>query len=494
MHEGSPDVVWKWSMQDSRALALLVLLPLAVAAPQILGFLQADPRLWTGAMVSEYVQGPVRGWPYLDPNTGFATQALGHRAMLEWLRGVVPWWNYYSGVGLPLAAEYQPGAFFPLTAFLLLPQGLAWQHAALQILAGAGTYGLLRQVGLVRAAALTGALLYAFDGTLAWHAHAPATAVPFLPWMLWGVERAFACARAREPIAWRLIALAMALGLLCAFPETSYLSGLLALAWAGVRGLQLPNAAKFPYACAVTVGGFVGIGLSAPQLYSFLHFLGESYIGGHAADFAHAAFGWHALASSIATPYLLGPPMGYAEGRILVETVWGGIGGYVTAALVPIAAYGFMRRRDALAWLLLGWCALTLGKSFGVEPIVTLMNLVPGVKLAAFYRYAPPSWELAVVILAARGIDAVLAGSERPRIPVVVAALAGAAILSLAVFTMASLWPILGPVPGLRNSAFGSLAWAAITTALVILWIVRNDPKRMQALCGVLVVDAMLMT
>src|SRR4029078_9903336 len=98
------------------------------------------------------------------------------------------------------------------------------------------------------------------------------------------------------------------------------------------------------------------------------------YVGGKRADFAHAAFGWHALASSIATPYLLGPPMGYAEGRILVETVWGGIGACVPSAMVPIAAYGFMRRRAALVWLLRGWWALTLGKSFGVEPIVTLMN------------------------------------------------------------------------------------------------------------------------
>ena len=35
------------------------------------------------------------GMPNIDPNTGFATQALGVRAALDWLQGAVPWWNPY---------------------------------------------------------------------------------------------------------------------------------------------------------------------------------------------------------------------------------------------------------------------------------------------------------------------------------------------------------------------------------------------------------------
>ena len=37
---------------------------------------------------------------------------------------------------MPLAGEYQPGVFFPLTLLLALPDGVMWRRLALQILAG----------------------------------------------------------------------------------------------------------------------------------------------------------------------------------------------------------------------------------------------------------------------------------------------------------------------------------------------------------------------
>ena len=48
---------------------------------------------------------------------------------------------------------------------------------------------------------------------------------------------------------------------------------------------------------------------------------------------------------------------------------------------------------------------VALGRTFGLEPLITLWNLIPGVSYTAFVRYAPPSWELAFVILAARGLE-----------------------------------------------------------------------------------------
>ncbi|MBW8836652.1 MAG: hypothetical protein JF605_16700, partial [Burkholderia sp.] len=272
------------------------------------------------------------------------------------------------------------------------------------------------------------------------------------------------------------------------------MSGLLAFGWAITRGLQLPRSAMFGYARAVAAAGVVGIAFSSPQVYAFLHFLGESHIGPHDGDLAHAAFGWPALASSIGTPYLLGPPMGYAQGRIVVETVWGGIGGYVTAALIPVAVYGLMRLRDAIAWLLIGWCGLALGKSFGIEPAVTLMNLVPGVENTAFYRYAPPAWALAMTILAVRGLDQAAQGPAESRMPFALACIAAVAVVANAGATAASLWPQLYPVPGLRNAAAGSLTWAVLTGAIVLALLARLRAGRsLTALGFVLVVDATLM-
>src|SRR6185436_6121853 len=121
---------WRIGREDLLPLAVIVLLSLVAALPRLLGAVIADPALYWGQLAIGFEGGWIRGVPYIDPNAGFTTQALGTRAALDWLAGSVPWWNPYSGVGLPLAAEYQAGAFFPLTALLLLPSGTVWMQVA----------------------------------------------------------------------------------------------------------------------------------------------------------------------------------------------------------------------------------------------------------------------------------------------------------------------------------------------------------------------------
>ena len=112
--------LWRPTRADRAPLVAVVLLPLIAALPVLTGFLHGDPLLYVGGLGEDLRRGLIRGWPYIDPNMGFQTQALGHFAATEWLHGRVPWWNPYTGVGLPLAAEYQPAVFFPLW------RGLAW--------------------------------------------------------------------------------------------------------------------------------------------------------------------------------------------------------------------------------------------------------------------------------------------------------------------------------------------------------------------------------
>ena len=108
---------------------------------------------------------------------------------------------------------------------------------------------------------------------------------------------------------------------------------------------------------------------------------------------------------SLLTPYAYGPIFIYAWGKPLFEHVWGGIGGFVTAATLVTAVYGFWTRRDALAWLLAAIIVVCLCGTFDIEPVDTLVDLIPGTKFVAFHRYAPPVWEFAVVFLAATASD-----------------------------------------------------------------------------------------
>ncbi len=134
-------------------VVLLVLLPFVVHAPLWLLGRSTDP-IWfnsgiTTNAASSAWQAPF-AWqapPFLDPNLGFNTETLGRLAAWDWLHHIVPWWNPYSGIGMPLAGELQPEAFFlPFNFLLLLPEGVLWQQICMQILAGLATYALLREV------------------------------------------------------------------------------------------------------------------------------------------------------------------------------------------------------------------------------------------------------------------------------------------------------------------------------------------------------------
>src|SRR4051812_15696921 len=101
MTEALGDSTWRFEREDWKPLLWIIVLPLLFAGYQLVGWIKADPLIYTGWIAEGVVQGVFRGVPFTDPNNGFSTQALGVRAALEWLAGNVPWWNYYSGVGLP---------------------------------------------------------------------------------------------------------------------------------------------------------------------------------------------------------------------------------------------------------------------------------------------------------------------------------------------------------------------------------------------------------
>ncbi|HXE17888.1 MAG TPA: hypothetical protein VN632_11710, partial [Stellaceae bacterium] len=103
------------------ALFFLVVAPFAAKIHFLLGLLAANPMYLYGRFASHLVVG-VAPFPK-DPNIAITSQALGHRAALDLLSGHVPWWNYFEGIGAPLAGEMQSAALFPLTPLLWFEDG-----------------------------------------------------------------------------------------------------------------------------------------------------------------------------------------------------------------------------------------------------------------------------------------------------------------------------------------------------------------------------------
>jgi len=472
------------------AALILILLPVLLALPQLIGVLKPDPLLVNASIATGVEKGVLIGVPFIDPNAGFQTQALGYRSAADWLEGRVPWWNSYSGIGLPLAAEYQPASFFPLTLLMLLPLGMVFLHIVLQAACGIGAYLVLRRLACARTAALAGALLFELNGTVAWFAHAPASVVPTLPWIVYGIERARHAAT-HGGHGWRTLAVAMALSLLAGFPETAYIDGLLCLSWAVVRGLSLERRERTAFAIRVVAGGAVALMLAAPQLLPFFQYLPQADVGGH-GDMSHFGFpSWFAVGSLVA-PYVFGPIFAYQEKFPDLLHFWGTAGGYATILLIAVAVHGFWQRRDALAFALLGWILLCLGKTFLVQPALGLWNLVPGIAVSAFARYAQPSWEFALAILAAFALEPHEA--SRVRAARRLAALVSIAMFGWSLVILATLAHQLSSSRGLVNSVWGSMAWAAITLAFGLAWLGRAGHAKVRArLATLLVVDAALM-
>ncbi len=409
----------------------LIILAFVAHSPQWILGLSTDP-IWFFSGIGQGLKGGIlTGVPFLDPNAGFTTEALGHLAAWDWWHGAVPWWNSYTGIGMPLAGEMQPGAFFlPFNLLLLLPHGVLWLQITMQVIGGLATFALLRELGLSRVASVMAGMLFELNGSISWTPGpiAISCALPFLPLLLWAIERGRQEDGGLASVFG--IAVAIAWSILAGFPETAYIDGLLALCWATFRVIESKGRRR-SLLSRVIAGGILGLMIAAPLLIAFVDYLLQSdALSSH--GFGNNALIWPAF-SAFFMPYVFGPT---ADGQssTLVTSVWGNIGGYAGILVVLLATISLGHRRSdrGLRIFLVGWILVAWAKTFGVPPIAGWVTYVPFLSKAAFYRYSPPSWELAIIILAGFGLDAAHKSRARSAaaFAFVVALLAASAVLA----------------------------------------------------------------
>ncbi len=482
---------------------MLALVPIAIHWPELTGWLSSDPLPLTSGLGAGWQgNGVLSGLPgWIDGNAGVTLQALGHLAAHDWRHGVLPWWNPYSGVGMPLAGEMQPAAFFlPFVLLLGLAHGVLYLKMTLQVGAGLAMWGLLLQLGLRGGIALTGGILLELCGTFAWASDPPILPLAFLPLLLLGIERARAAARLGQGGSWVLLACAIAYSLLAGFPEVAYIDGLLGSAWLALRLVQ-GRGHRGLLAAKAACGGIAGMLLAAPVLVAFASFLQQSHGG---RDFNHQALP-AGLYAQFLFPYIYGPF--FFGGRV----DWYLIDGYLGVPALLMAALGVLRGRDRGLCVLLGvWLVLGVAKAADLPVISSLWNLVPLVGQAMFLRYAWPSWEVAGIVLACIALQGLAdraaallpagsgrllpAGSGRVvaadrRVLACAAACAGLCVAALVLGR--PVWRELGSVPGGRSwfyaaTGFGALTGLASLAALAVVPIRMAVP----ALASLLVLDA----
>jgi dolichol kinase len=472
------------------AILLLILVPLIVHVPLWVSGRSTDP-IWFTSGVTQGAPG-LTGLPWIDPNVGVTSEALGRLEARDWLHGKIPWWNPYTGIGMPLAGELQPAAFFlPFVFLFLLPEGLLWEKILIQIFAGIATYALLRELGLSRLSACMGGALYGLSGTFAW-SPGPAgvyCCLPFLPLLLWGIERARKASQGAISIL--AIGAAIAFSLLPGFPEPAYISGLFAVAW-GVYRLA-GEGERWRAARRGLLGLTLGLLVALPALIAFVDYslLSPSF-GAHKTG--ERSMIWAAFSSTL-MPYVYGPLESSFHSPALNE-IWARTGGYSGILIILLAVAGLTAHigQRGLKILLAGWVLVCWAKSYGVQPVMALMNFIPLLRETQFYRYSQPSWIFALIVLAAFALDDLATRDPRRRVPFGIG-------LGLLVLGAALGWPLhaFWNRPAEMAGTMFVLMGLAVTWALVGIlaaacaWTWLRGERRRTALVILVVFDAAVM-
>jgi hypothetical protein len=117
----------------------LLVVPIAIHWPALSGWLSADPLYLVSGLTKDWrSNGVFSGQPgWIDGNAGATLQALGRLVAHDWKAGVIPWWNPYTGVGMPLAGEMQPAAFFlPFVLLLGVAGGVLYLKMTMMAVGG----------------------------------------------------------------------------------------------------------------------------------------------------------------------------------------------------------------------------------------------------------------------------------------------------------------------------------------------------------------------
>jgi hypothetical protein len=474
---------------DGVAVVLILLLPFLVNLPNLLGWWSLDPIHFVSGLQSFRGKQILPGYPWFDPNVGFTAQALGKLSADEWLSGRIPWWNSYSGVGLPLAAEMQPASLFlPFALLNHFPDGTLYIEVILQMLAGIGTYLLLKKIGLMRLPAIAGAILFEFNGVFSWHGTPIVSPVAFLPWLVLGIEHARQKSATGIAGGWLTITISLAFSIYAGFPETAYINGLLAAVWSIWRIVGVPAEARIRFIWKLVNGVIVGLFLSMPIIVPFVEYVGRSYLAGHNVGFG--AMTAKAL-PEIFLPWLYGNIHPYLD-IAHVPPFWDA--GFLSAAQMTTIALGLLiSRKCSLYGVLVLWILICLARTFALPFVSSLVDLVPLLRQTAFFRYSPPSWEFCSAILCAIAINDMSSGGFLSHGRLICGLLFALAIVGLSLYPAWHLVRHLFVQSGYRAFLWVSLSWGfgSIGIAALCFKLSKDRPQIAgRALTILLAIDA----
>jgi len=367
-------------------------------------------------------------------------------AVQQWhLTGAVPQWNPYLFGGMPFVAAMHGDIFYPtfwLRLLLGTDTGMTWGFIGHLWLAGFGTFLFLRTFGLGFAASLVGALAYQLGGPIAGYASPGHDGKLFvsalLPFTLILLTKGM---RDGRRWAWGVLSIVIGLAALSPHPQLLQYHLLVAGAWALLVAFGTPGLDR---RVAITRLGFafgavvLGLAISAIQYLPLSEYTPWSPRAG-GRDYAFAtAYSWPL--EELINVYL-------PQFSGILDSYWGRNGihlhseylGALVLMLAPLAfgVGGEARRAFRRFWLGVAIVALLWALGSSTPFFHLIYTLVPG---TPFFK-APSTmmfvFAFAIAMLAALGVERLLAGKASPRYAIgwVVGAAAVALLATAGAFT-----------------------------------------------------------
>src|SRR3954454_22035022 len=331
----------------------------------------------------------------------------------------IPLWNPHIMGGRPFQANSQSAVFSPFSVpAYVLPfwDSLAWMAALHLFVAAFGAFLLARTFGLRAPGALLCGLVFGFSlWSVSWVSWTTMSVWAWLPFMCLLSEL---CLRRPGPLPFAGLAAVVGAQFLGGHPSSSFQVTVVVAAFWGVRALLARDRRAVRL---VTLGGAMALGaaLAAITLIPFLELLS------HSIDIDART----AAASDAHEParYLLGVFLHDWWGRgsrvsleyasSLEEHAY-----YVGALPLMLAAAALVLapRRERVVVAVVGLVALAGGTR--IPPFFTIVKSLPGFDAARNGRLAVIS-VLCVAVLAAWGLDDLVAGRRKRAVPAVCAAI-----------------------------------------------------------------------
>jgi hypothetical protein len=346
--------------------------------------------------------------------------------------GRLPLWNPHQGLGAPLAANAQSGAFDLMRLPVFVSSDpVVWDLYYLLCAYGGLvlTYLFARSIGLSFAAGIFAAVAYGFSGFLVVFGNTHFVEVYLLfPGLLWATEMLRSGRRRRGLVA---IAAVVAATILAGMPEASLMTllcgsayGAYRMAWDAIDR-RTWRAALAPNHRLLVFGWVIGLGLAAPLILPLAEYIGQSFhVHGPERQMGLRADLPYRMVL-VAIPLLHGTPLGSIDpGGSGIA--WAGYSGAVVVVLAVAGAFalrrGPMGRSGAF---FVGALILLWSKFFGV-PVVNELGRLPGLNLMIIPKWGSPLVSFSLAMLGAVAVHAACAGRGlRPRS-------VGAAVLVLA--------------------------------------------------------------